>query len=617
MANHRRRIAALLVATALAPAAMPLVPDHGWHAGLVQAQAQTRQNVAINRIEIPNTFGTVILSGIAVTGSSLGPADIDGLLRASTVTGLADRLQKLDAEKFVVNSIEWRYKQGAQDMVTVYEGLEASGIKAGLIERLAIKGSRQTASFNIDNKIQKSETTFQQFTVDQVDLAGLFRWVSEADPTGKAPMKPLHGRYVLEAMDMTMDGATVKIGKVVAEGFKARLARTAPIELMALIEASKAKPDDKVLGLKLTAFMLDAYSAFEFGNGSVDGMRFTGKDRKTGKAFTGGIGKIAFAGGAKPGASAVDFELKADDGAFTLKKLAFDGDFYGVMLAGIEKALSAAPAADADKATVDALRKQLADIVSATPLKDIALKLEGIDGDFPPAKDPKSPERVKFALTSFEMSMGGFVGAIPTKLDYAINSFRMPVPRGAPDPGLQTLRDLGIDVIDLSARIKGTWDEGKTRFVVDEIMTDLGKFAKVRLSGELGNIPRPLFENPMQNWPVAMMGGNIQNLAFSLENKGGIEKLITKTASDQKQTPEEFKMQLSAIAPALIGAYLGGHPDGPALSDAITKFIRTPGTLSITVKSTAPGGITVMDASAAASNPRVLLDKLKFEAVAK
>jgi hypothetical protein len=221
------------------------------------------------------------------------------------------------------------------------------------------------------------------------------------------------------------------------------------------------------------------------------------------------------------------------------------------------------------------------------------------------------------ALGAFDARMGGFVGTVPTRIDYALSGFRMPVPVDSKDQGLQTLRELGIDVIDLSMKVKGTWDEAKTRFIVDDVNADMGKMAKIGLKAEIGNIPRPIFESPMTAWTYTLLGANAQSLSFGIENRGGIDKLIAKTAKDQKKTPEQFKMELSAIAPAMIGMYLGGHPDGPALSDALTKFVRTPGTLTITLRAKTPGGLTAMELMAAGENPGALLQKLKIEAEAK
>lgn len=657
--SHRSRIAAFLVATALAPAALPLIPDHGWMPGISQARAA--ENVTIDKIEVTTKTGVVILSGLAITGSSLGKADIDGLLRSTTISGLSDRLQKLDADKIAIGSIEWRHKSGGQDMTTIYEGIEGTGVKAGAIGSVAMKGGRQTGTIMADGKPRASEVTFGRFTLEKLDLAGIFRWYSESDPTGSAPMKQLHGSYQLESMDLKMDNGSFHFGRVHVSGFKARLAKKAPIDLIPLVDANSAKPGDKLTGLKLAAGFLDLFSSVEVGEGGIDGIRFTGKDKTSDTEVTGTIGKITFAGGAGSNFAINDLDVKAKDGFFRMKKTAFAGDSYGLMLMGLERAFAAEPVAAkappppkpasstnpassankvfgkasgtlgkseaapqvdtakaADTAREEAeLRKAITEAAAKVAIKDVSLKLEGIDADFPPGKESKSKERVKFGLASFETNMGGFVGVTPTRIDYQLNNFKMQVPTDSKDPSLQTLRSIGIDVIDLSARVKGTWDEGKTRFVVDDIMTNLDKFARIGLRAELGNIPRPLFENPQQNWSIALMSGNIQSIGFAIENQGGIEKLIAKTASDQGKSPEQLKMEFSAIAPAVLGAYMGGHPDGPALVDAITQFIRKPGSLSVTVKAANLSGITMMDASAASSNPAALLQKLKIEAVAK
>ena len=622
-ARHRRRLAALLVATALAPAALPLLPDSGLRIGIAQAYA--KESVTIDKLTLPTKTGSITLSGISLTGSSLGRSDIEALLKSSTIIGLADRLEKLDADRIAIGSIEWALKSGAQDMVTTYEGLEATGVKAGAIDLLVMKGGRQTAKIKAGEKTQNSETAFGKFTMEKTDLAGLFRWMVDADPTGKAPMKQLHGRYELESMDMKMDEANIRVGRMVAAGFKAKLARTAPIEIMTTIETAQVDPKSTVNNLKMLAQTLDVYSSFEFGDGSVDGFRATGKDTSTGGQVTVNSGKITFAGGSAPNVVINDIDIKAQDGYFKMKKAGMQGDAYAFLFMGIKEGMSAVPATEkpgdpkaAENARAIAeIKKMLAEATGSLVLKDIGVSLEGVDGDLPPGKDAKSKDRVKLGLASFKATMGGFVNLSPTRIDYALNNLVMPIPANSTDKGIQTLREFGIDVLDLSARIKGTWDEAKSRFVVDDIMADLAKFGQVSLKGELGNIPRPLFENPVQNWPVVMMSGNVQSLTLTVNNKGGAEKMIARAAGEQKKTADQFKLEMSAIAPMLIGTFMAGHPDATKLSEALTKFIKTPGTLSVTARANVPTGITVMDFSAASQNPAVLLQKLKIEASAK
>ena len=54
-ARHRRRLAALLVATALAPAALPLLPDSGLRIGIAQAYA--KESVTIDKLTLPTKTG--------------------------------------------------------------------------------------------------------------------------------------------------------------------------------------------------------------------------------------------------------------------------------------------------------------------------------------------------------------------------------------------------------------------------------------------------------------------------------------------------------------------------------------------------------------------------------
>lgn len=636
----RRRLAALLMATALAPVTLSLIPDSHGRFGIVQAFA--KENITIDKIDLPNVAGGVTLTGLSITGSTLGRAELEALLKSSGIAGLADKLEKFDADRMAIGSIEWRMTSPKQEMTTVYEGFEATNIKAGAIERLVMKGGRQSGKMKAGEKMQNTETLIGKLSMETIDLAGLFRWMGTSDPTGKAPMKVLHGRYDLESMDIKMEDATVHIGRMMAAGFKARLAKQAPSDIMEIAADTATKADSPENGMKLLSFFLNVYPSFEFGGGEVDGARVVAKDKTSGVTFTGGMGKITFAGGAAPLFSISDIAFKAsdpagkEDGSFSIRKVAQQGDMYTLMMLGMKEAFTLTPDKDGKKSPEAqkadaALRQSVADAAKGMTIKDFGFKLEGIDADFPPAKDKAAKsgsvkaggkdapagDRVKLKLASFDATIASFVNLAPTRVDFVLSNLAVPLPSKSTDPGIASLKAFGIDTVDLSARIKATWDEGKSRFMIDDIMGDMGKFGKVSLKGELGGIQRPLFENPVQNWPVTLMGGNVQSVTIDLENKGGFEKVLAQAAADQKKTPEQFKLEMSGMAPMILGSVMGGHPDAGALSDAVAKFIRTPGLLHLKASANVPTGITMMDFAAAQSNPTVLLQKLKFEASAK
>lgn len=612
------RLGALLFATALSPLALPFVPDHG-QIGIVAAQAQ--QKVSISKIEMPTKHGRLVLNGVSVAGTKLSQADIEGLFKQTALAPVADVLQRFDADSMTVQSIEFHLKTEKQESVTVYEMFETGRIKAGAVEKASLKGGKQTDLMKSgDGKDLKLQTTFGRYAVENFDLTAMVRWLLDSDPTGKAPMKVLHGKYELASIDMDVNGVKVAIGRMQGAGFQARTARKAPVNLIAMIEASSAKPGDSKAALPLLTAMLDMYSGMTMGEGSIDGFTISGKDPKTGGDIKGSGGKITFVGGANPSFAFNDFSLAAADGFMKFKKIGFEGDFYTLAMLGLGQALQselAAKPGEKNDPQLDEFRAVVAEASKTLGNRDVRFVFDGLDADLPPGTSAQSKERVKVSLGSFDVRMGGFVGMVPTKIDYALNGFKMPVPADSKDQGIKTLRELGIDVLDLSARIKGTWEEGKTRFLVDDVNFDMAKLAKAGIKAEIGNIPKPLFESPMTAWTYTLLGANAQSLSFSIENRGGIDNFIAKVAKDQRKSADQFKMELSAIAPAMIGMYLSGHPDGPALADGLTKFIRNPGSLNITLRAKSPGGITAMELMQAGENPGALLQKVKIETQVK
>ena len=196
LAGHRRRIAAFLLASALAPAGLvlPVPGPVPFGVGAVFA----KENISIDRIELPNENGKIVLTGITVAGSSLSRGDLEALLKMQSLSGLAERLDKLDADSLRITSIEWASKIGKQETQTVYEGLEATGIKAGMVEKVSIKSGRQNGKIANPEKTVPFETAIGKMTIAQIDMAGMTRWLGTSDATGKAPMKVLHGPYEME-----------------------------------------------------------------------------------------------------------------------------------------------------------------------------------------------------------------------------------------------------------------------------------------------------------------------------------------------------------------------------------------------------------------------------------
>lgn len=613
----RTHFAALMLATALAPGAMTILPDAGGRFGIVAAQAQ--QSVSIDRIEIPFVLGAFVLTGVTATNSSLNKNEIESLLKGTDLKATAALLQRFNADSLAAKSIDLIVKQDGIDQKTTYDTVEAKNIKAGLVDLFTVRETRQSGRSTVEGKSELPYTmTTGKMSVEKFDIAGFFRLMTESDPTGKAPMKQLHGRYEIDFMQMVFgDAANVRIGKMSASGFSARLPRKPITELLALAKKADAAKDDKKakdeIGLQILAQAIDLYSAVQIGDGQVDGITIKGKDK--GQEINGSVGKIAFMGGKAPKGVVSDIDFKTSEGFFKLKSASIEGDFYGTMLIAFQQVMATAPKNSAGNPALEAeLRQMVAEAAAKANATDVGYRFEGLDADLPPSKDGKSKERVKLSIAGFHGFVGKFVGYMPTKLDISLKNFRMPVPSDSKDQGIRTLREVGITTLDLMTGVKLAWDEATSRVTISELGGEIDKFAKLSVAGEIANIPRAIFENPQTNWPIAMMGGSAQKLSVSLENKGGLENFIAKVAKDQGKTPEQFRVEISTIAPAMIGAFLSAHPDAATLSDAIGKFTKGLGAFSIVARGATPAGITAADIMAAGGNPAALLQKVRFEA---
>lgn len=597
----------------LCAASLPL-----FDAAPVRAQAvllQRGESFTIDRMEFPNAQGSLALIGLSFTGSSLPRAEIEAILRSSSVVGLGDRLARLNAERMTIARIEWRMKVDTQETVTVYENFEARGIRAGVIDTVVIPVATQTMKAGPPTPMEMA-MKLGRMSVTTLDLAGMFRWFVEADPSGSAPMKTLYGRYEMEGMEGSAPGFIFNMGRATGSGVRMRPMKQSFMQFMQAAQASQTNPADKAAGLAMFPMLIDLFQSVDLGDMSIDGMRFSGKDPKNGKDVNGRIGRMTVKGGDRPAAEVSDIDISASDGYMRLARFGGEGPFYSTMFVLLAKAAEIDAAKTPTPAMADAVGK-LKQAVASVKAGDITLRLEGLDGDFPPGANAKSPDRVKLKLDRFEATTGSFVGFFPTRLDYSLSRFSMPLPNDPTDQGLQTLRMLGINELDISARIRAGWEEARQRFLIEDVMADLGRFGRVSLKGEVGGIPRQVFENPEQNWPMLMGTANAQSLGISVENKGGVDALIAMVAQQQGQPADQMRFQISSFAPAMVAGLMPGHPDAPALADTLTRFIRQPGVLSLVARTVNPAGLTVPEIMGAAGNPAALLPKIRIEAQAR
>ncbi len=621
--NARHRLAALLVATALSPALMPLLPFDYNGPGITRALA--KENVLIEKIDIPVGFGTITLNQVSVTGSSLSKADIEALFRANSLNGLAGKLEALDADRLAIRSIVMTVKVENNGSTTTYENFETGAIRKGVIEKAVIASGRMESKIKKEDKEVALNGTIGRMSIDTVDLGGGVRWMTDADPSGKAPFKRLYGKSSVDSFRMTAaDLFTVDVGKIESDYFDARLGRRPLGDMYSDLLKAEGKKDDPTTSANVFASLIEFHNSYRFGAASINGLK---ADIKTPQGNgTLSVGPMTMKGAEDPGAKVEKIEFRMPDGFMRFGEIGGKGDVYGAMLASMARAAllgfdaGGKKAGDKPPLTPEsraALEKAAVEAAANLQGKDVSVYVRSIEADVPPGKDAKSPDRVKFTVEGFESMVGGFIGITPTKLGLGLKKFVMPLPATTKDAGIQSLKDIGLDKLDVSAGIGANWVESGGKLSITDISVDVDKVAKVTLKGDLAGVPRAFFEAPTTNWPMLLSTGNVQRIDVAIADRGGLDKVLAKAAKEQGKPADQFRMELAGVAPVMIAGVLAGHPDAAKLSQAVGTFLQSLKGLDVAAISASPAGITVPEIMAASNNPMLLLPKVKFEASAK
>lgn len=586
---------------------------------------------SIGDIEASTVFGSVALKNIKTVNSSLTKDDVVAALK-----GDAALLGKLNAEAITADSVLWTQAIGDSKTTTTYENVEARAIKAGVVGAMT---SAKGTSVGRAGEKRETNTTFEAVSIQNLDVPMMVRWFNEADPEGKAELKTLHGPYAIKSMKVAVEGANVDFGLMTFSGSKVRPARRSVNALLAdlrtyseqqkaKLDAAKepakdgAKPEEnkapadatkdtkKGDEAKLMLALLDLFSSFELGQGSIDGIKVAATDPKADGPSAGEVRKVNFTGGSAGGFSLEGLSVTGNDGSMGIGKIDTRGDLTALFMVGADKAMraSADTLTPADKELQEVIRQRLA----KTPLPDMSFTIENVSGDFPNQKGKPEAGRLAFTLGRFALTSGGFVSVTPTRFDYLLEKLDIPLPKDSRDASVVALREMGMDRLNMGARLSATWAEATQGLSVKEVSVDISQLARLAISGEIGNVPRAFFEDPKTNWPSAM-GATINALVIDLDNKGGLAKLADIAAREQKKTGEQMRKEFSTIAPLLIGGMLAGHPDSGKVAQAVSDFIRNLNNLHLKVTAAGPNGIVLTDLATAGQNPAEFAQKLRFE----
>ncbi|MCU0819100.1 MAG: hypothetical protein MUF11_07285 [Beijerinckiaceae bacterium] len=557
----------------------------------------------------------VKLSDLNLINASLPREEIETLLKTTSIAALADGLAKLNADEFTLGSIEVETEIEGQKSLTVYQNFKGGSIVAGVFNRLEVAETRQVGLVpDASQKPMGYTTKFGLTTVEFIDPVTALRWFIDADPTGNAPFKPIHGPYVLADGEVSMQDFRVEIGRASASGVKLRLPRQPVIAMWPSFEAfmkKQATSPDEDLPAEVIANMLELYNSFEMGEWQVGAIKGTGKAGPE-QEVTFKLGGMRGQGGAQSGGLIEGIEVSAKDGSLRLGNINWQGDFYKLIFAALGKLVLESDDIDSQpEAQVARLKAEM----ERQALPDIGFGFKGLDIDFEQKNKPD--ERIRASVGSFEMRNGAFVGVTPTRIGVKLANFRLPIQPSMKEQVLQQIRAMGIETLDLSFNLDGVWDEAKSTVTFPDISTSVEQVGALAMSFVLGNVPKALFEDPVENWTAVLLTGTAQQATLSLTNRGGFEKGIAQVATQTGKKPEQLRLEIATMAPMLLVMGLADHPDATRVTEAVGNFLKSLGELSVKVRAKDAEGVRLIEFAGAGNDPAALLKRLEIEALGK
>lgn len=565
----------------------------------------------IPAFEWPGQVFRVKLNDLSLVNASLSREEIEAILKGGTPASLAEGLSKLNADEFSIRSIEVETEVDGQKSRTIYQNLEGGRIAGGVFSRIAFAEASQAGSVpDAENKPVSYSAKVGQTSIEALDTVTALRWFTESDPTGNAPMKPVHGPYVIAGAEVTVGDFRLEIGRSSAAGFSLRLMRRSMAEMWpgfnALMKKQGTEPDE--LSAELLADLLEIYGSFEMGRLDIGPVRGTGK-APNGSDIRFAMGAMQLASGSSGGGNLENVDIAIPEANVKLGRFQWEGDFYRLFLVGLAKlALDSDEIARQPEAQVARLRAE----IGRHPLPDLGLKLAGLAIDA--EQKDKPGERLAFGVDGFEIRNGGFVGVTPSTLAVKLSHFRMPIPPATTDEGLQQLRAIGLETLDLSFNLEGAWDEPTATVTFRDISTSVEQVGTVAMGFTIGNVPRAFFEEPASNWAAVLLTGTARAGSVTVTNRGGVEKAIALAASQTGKKPEQLRLELSTMAPVVMMLSLSDHPDAGAIVEAVGNFLKGLNELSLKARPADGDGLRLLELAEGAEDPETLLKKLRIEA---
>jgi hypothetical protein len=558
-----------------------LVVDNGTHriaVGAVKiplwsaAFAQSADSFSLDNVSF--TFGSTTYEAkrIEFSGISSSRAEIDALFSSTSSEPMESRLRRITVKQITIPEARVKQTFGQDVQTTTYRNTTLTDIAQGriasaVIEATGAETKRAKGSLLVSNG---------RVAMSDLDLPALARVYEAKSDSASAPFMKIYGAFSIENVEFTdtETNVTAKIARLGGHDFMGRQTKDSWNGTFGLFTELADRQDlSSEDQARLFPALADFIDSFQIGSVEASAMRWEG------------------------------FEFSDKDNRVKLDGLSLTGFSFRQTLDGL-RTLQGKSFDDVDPATVRSLVPTLG-----------TLRLQGVSIDGI-TNDEGKKVKVQAGLKGFELTADKPVNAIPTNFRIGLQNLTMALPSSSTDDAVKELVALGYKDIDVSLLAAATWNEAASEIAVSEVSFQGQEMGNITLTGRIGNVGRDLFNADTAIATVALVGAKAKALDLTVENKGLFERYLSKSAKEQKTTPESLRRTYAAAAAFVVPAMIGSSEQAQTLSQAIARFIAKPGKLSVNATPKDPSGLGIAEA-VVLPEPKAILEKLNVSAKAE
>jgi len=570
----------------------------------------------------------ISIPSVAIEDANFDSAMLKDTFGNSGLT-LPERVARFSAKRLTAQEIKVVQTVANNEQNIVYKDVALEDINLGKVARYTA-GSTDF-DFTVEVPGEDGEKVTDKMTgtmgvaegkdIDGVFLARLY--TEKAGPDDKEA-KPVYGPFSAKNIVMKTKDVTFSYDEVRSNGFSARMPAVPFTETMQKLQS--LEKTDEPSPAETRELILQLTSLFEtLGKGDVEliGMKIEPADASKGK---GGIERIAVA-----------FDNQKMDA--TIKGFDFaEGQDYMKMEEASLKGFSWATSIEALKKFASLSDDQVENFPYTTMLPEFGtLRIAGIDADLPydqseevdageeNADDaaqasteetsvPSLPERIQFAMKSYEVALNKPYNGIPTDVRVAYEDMSLKVPAQGSDEFYQQLRKLGYDRLIISSNFEANWDEANQNLIIKDISISGKDMGSVSMSGLMGGFTKEFFSGDKVMTQVALLGLKARQVNLKIEEKGLIAKGLKMYADENNMSEDEVRSTVSLIAAAALQELTADQPQLQDVVAAFSAFLAKPNIFELVVKAKTDKGIGALEMVAASQDPLTLLDKVDIEA---